>query len=97
MKVEASKPSILGDAKWDELRGTDPIKHIRNFVDCVKSREKPTANSTVTRYGHIASHAAAIAWKLDRKLAFDPVKESFINDEEANRMCSYTRRAPWHA
>ena len=36
------------------------------------------------RRSHIASHAAAIAWILKRKLKFDPVKEEFVGDEEAN-------------
>ncbi len=96
-KMEASKPSILEGVEFDELPGTDPIKHVRNFLDCVKSREKPSCNSTVARYGHNAGHAAAIAWKLGRKVNFDPVTETFIGDAEANRMRSRARRAPWHA
>jgi predicted dehydrogenase len=95
-KIEVSNPSFLEGAKFDpELLGTDPIKHVRNFLDCVKSREKPVCNSTVARYGHVAGHAAAISWKLGRKMQFDPKTESFVGDEEANRMRSRARRAPW--
>jgi hypothetical protein len=36
------------------------------------------------RRSHIACHAAAIAWILQRKLTIDPVKEVFVNDDEAN-------------
>ena len=50
-----------------------------------------------TRHGHIASHAAAIGWQLGRKVHFDPATETFVNDDEANRMCSRARRAPWTA
>lgn len=37
------------------------------------------------------------AWQLGRKVTFDPVKESFVGDDEANRMRTRARRAPWHA
>ena len=96
-KMAASKPSILEGVTYDELPGTDPIKHVRNFLDCVKTREKPACNSTVARKGHVACHAAAISWKLGRKMRFDPATESFLDDDEANRMRSRARRAPWHA
>jgi hypothetical protein len=79
------------------MAGTDPSKHVRDFLDCVKSRKKPAANADVTRRGHIVSHAAAIGWRLGRKVRFDPVTETFINDPEANRQCSRARRSPWHA
>jgi len=90
-----------GDDGWVEagdfepIAGVDPIQHVRNFLDCVKTREKPTCNSTVARYSHMACFAAAASWKLGRKLTFDPATESFVNDEQANRMRNYTRRAPY--
>jgi len=50
----------------------------------------------VMRNSHIACHAAAIAWQPGRKVTFNPVKEAFIGDEEANRMRTRAKRAPWH-
>ncbi len=96
-KVAVSSPSLLEPGTPAIMAGTDPSKHVRDFLDCVKSRAKPAANADVTRRGHIVSHAAAIGWRLGRKVQFDPVKETFVNDDEANRMCSRARRAPWHA
>ena len=40
------------------------------------------------RHSHIACHAAALAWMLGRKLKFDPVREEFLGDPEANRLRS---------
>lgn len=94
-KIVTSDPALLATGRPAEMHGTDPSKNVRDFLDCVKSRGKPACNSTVARYGHVACHAAAIAWKLGRKLRFDPVKEEFIGDEEANRMRSQPRRAPY--
>ena len=94
-QIKASNPKFIEGRKFDAIAGTDPIMHVRNFLDCVKSRKKPVCNSTVARYGHLTCFAAAISWKLGRKLTFDPVKEVFVNDDEANAMRTYERRAPY--
>lgn len=96
-KVAVSNPKLLEGGTPAPMAGTDPSKHVRDFLDCVKSRAKPAANADVTRRGHIVSHVAAIGWRLGRKVNFDPVSETFRDDVEANRMCSRARRAPWHA
>lgn len=76
--------------------GLSATQNVRNFFDCVKSGASPLANSRVMRHSHIACHAAAIAWTLGRKVKFDPIKEHFIGDDEANRMKSRALREPWH-
>jgi predicted dehydrogenase len=96
-KVAVSNPRLLEGGAPAEMAGTDPSKHVRDFLDCIKTRAKPAANADVTRRGHIVSHVAAIGWRLGRKVRFDPVKEVFLDDVEANRMCSRARRAPWHS
>ena len=75
--------------------GTAPGSHVRNFFDCVKSRAQTAANADVMRWSHTAAYAAAISWKLGRKLRFDPVKEAFFGDDEANRLRLRAMRAPW--
>ncbi len=77
------------------LPGTDPSTHIRNFLDCVKSRTPANSNADVAARSHVACHAAYIAWQLGRTLKFDPVKEEFVDDATANRMRSRAMRDPW--
>lgn len=92
---------VAPDSLRKELRpitvmpGTSPQTHVRNFFDCVKSRSQPVCNAAVTRRSHTACLAAALSWILKRKLKFDPVKEEFLGDEEANRMRSRAMRQPW--
>lgn len=93
--IESSDPALLKGMPENEIVGTDPVLHVRNFLDCVKTREQPVCNSTAVRYGHMACFAAAISWKLGRKVTFDPKTESFVNDDEANALRSYQRRAPY--
>jgi predicted dehydrogenase len=96
-KVAVSDPRMIEGGAPATMAGTDPSKHVRDFLDCIRTRGQPAANADVTRRGHIVSHVAAIGWRLGRKVTFDPQSETFVNDIEANRMCSRARRAPWHA
>ena len=96
-KVVAEPAALLAGARIPDMAGTDPTGHVRDFLDCVKSRGQPACNSAVMRRGHIACHAAAIGHSLGRKVRFDPATESFPDDPEANRLRSRARRAPWHA
>lgn len=96
-KIIASADSLLAGATLDEMAGTNPERHVREFLDCVKSRGTTAANSVTTRSTHVACHAAAIATRLGRKMTFEPATESFVGDDEANRLRSRARQAPWHA
>jgi predicted dehydrogenase len=76
-------------------RGTDPTLHIKNLLDCVRSRSKTRANASATANAHITSHGQYVAAQLKRKVYYDPEKREFINDEEANRLISRAYREPY--
>src|SRR5262245_35259196 len=93
--IEVYPKSLRGELKGlpdKQVSGLDVSAHSRNFFDCVKSRECPAANSQVMRRSHIACHAAALSWLLNRKLHLDPAKEEFIGDDEANGLRSLPSR-----
>jgi predicted dehydrogenase len=97
---DSGRMAIYPDALRSEIRdftqaGTDPTWHIREFLDCVKTRGVTSANASVCGQSHIVCHAAYIAWQLGRPLKFDPVKEEFLGDEEANRLRKREKREPW--
>jgi hypothetical protein len=89
-KPESLEKELPDAAK--RVRGLDVSAHARNFFDCIRSRGTPAANADVMRRSHVACHAAALAWILQRKLKLDPVKEEFIGDDEANRLRSRPSR-----
>lgn len=93
-RFAVSSPALLQNSP-PPVNGLDAEPHVRNFFDCVKSRQQPSTNASIVRHSHIACHAAALSWMLGRKLQFDPVKEEFIGDEEANRMRTRAVRNPW--
>ena len=62
------------------------MNHARNFFDCVKSRQPTVANPDVMHHSMSTVHAANICMWLTRDLKYDPMKEEFVNDPEANRL-----------
>ncbi len=90
--IVGSDKNLFGNKAPEKMLGIDPAKHVRDFLDCVKSRKQPACNSVITRNGHVTGHAASIAWRLGRKLTFDPKTERFVGDDEANALCKRERR-----
>lgn len=94
-RMAVSNDKLRSDIKYIPMAGTDPINHIREFLECVKSRQNPSSHALVAANAHIACHCAYIAWQLGRKVKFDPKTETFPGDDEANRMISRVTREPW--
>jgi hypothetical protein len=92
--LEASSPALLS-GKGAKVSGYPADFHVRNFLDCVKSRGQTRANADVACWAHIACHAANVALFLGRKVKFDPKTKEFIGDAEANRLRSEALRDPW--
>ena len=70
--------------------------HVRNFIDCVLSRQQPVAPIEVGHRSISLAHLGNIAMRLQRDLEWDPDKERFINDAQADRLLSRPMRSPWH-
>jgi hypothetical protein len=93
-ELVASSPSLLVN-KGAKIGGYPADFHVRDFLDCVKTRAQTRANADVACNSHIACHAANISLFLGRKVVYDPVKHEFPGDEEANRLRSEALREPW--
>lgn len=70
--------------------------HQQNFVDAVRSRKQPESELAYARRMTLPMHLALISWRLGRKLDWDPDKEEFIDDAEANAMRSRPYRQKWN-
>jgi hypothetical protein len=94
-KLVLSSPELTAGREIAEVGGYPATFHVRNFLDCVKSRSQPNTNAEAACNAHIACNAANIAIALNRTVKFDPVKNEFIGDEHANRLRSEALREPW--
>jgi Oxidoreductase family, C-terminal alpha/beta domain/Oxidoreductase family, NAD-binding Rossmann fold len=98
-RPEVSSPALLADFSkvvGDYMARTQrPMSHVRDFFNCVKSRRLTVANPVVMHRSMSAVHAANICMWLKRDMKYDPVKEEFIGDAEANRLRSRAMREPY--
>jgi predicted dehydrogenase len=70
-------------------------EHYLNWLECIRSRKQPITPAEVAHRSCSACLLSHIAMKLPRKLYWNPEKERFINDDEANAMLSRPQRYPY--
>ena len=93
------QPENLIDQNEDafKVQLTRSPDHARNFLDCVKSRAITVCPIDESVHSDSLCHLSEIALHLNRKLVWDPQKERFPGDEEANlRLLSPKMRSSWH-
>ena len=76
-------------------KGYPQSNHVRNFLDCVKSRQRPIAPAEGAHRANSTCQVANICMQLGRPLKYDPVNEKFEGDPMADRMLSRANRLPW--
>ncbi len=77
-----SDQTALWQARW----------HMQNWLDCIRSRKQPVADVEIGHRSVSVCHLVNIARQAGRKLRWDPQKEVFVGDDEANRYLTRTRR-----
>ena len=69
--------------------------HHDNWLECIRTRQRPIADVEVGCRSVTVCHLGNIAYWLNRPLKWDPVKEQFVGDDAANRWLDRPKRAPW--
>lgn len=95
--IEAQPEGIL---EWNpgpkDTRLTYKTSEKRDFLDSVKSRQQPLYDAEAGHRNNSLAHLSLIAIDLGRKLKWDPAREQFVDDAEANRRLKpITWHAPW--
>jgi len=98
---DVSSPTLLLEYKKvlaDYVARTQrPLNHVRDFLNCIKSRRQPVASPTVMYQSMCICLAADICEQVRRSLKFDLRKAEFIGDAEANRLRLRAMRPPFVA
>ena len=89
---DSLRDSEIGPGDASLCRSAD---HVRNFLDCIPTRAQTVTPIEVAHRAISVSHLGNIAMQLGRKVAWDPAKERFIDDSEAERMRARAMRGPW--
>ncbi len=86
----------------DEPREAKPVPQYKgtggiygDFIECVKTREKPFRDIELAVNTVTVSHLGIVAYKLERSLKWDAENQNFPEDDEANRFLDRARREPW--
>ena len=70
-------------------------QHVRNFLDCVKSRQKPNADVEEGHLSAVMCHLGNLSTRLGRSLTWDAEHERVVGDNEANALLTKAYRKPW--
>jgi len=96
-RIDANPKSLLSSTiKPNEIHLYESTNHKANFYECVRSRKQTVAPAEIAHRSCTVCLLGDIAMRLGRKLKWDPQREQFINDPEANRLISRPMRSPWH-
>jgi len=100
---------VIGNGRWrafdakgklvKESGGSygNDIAHVKNFLDCMRSRGKPNADlETVGHPSSLLCHLGNASWRAGRTLRFDPATYTFTGDADANQFLTRPEyRQPW--
>lgn len=94
--LTASNPALLkSQIGKDEIHLYRSSDHHRNWLECIRSRQPAICSVEVAHRACTACLLSHIAMKLPRRLYWDPIRERFRNDDEANRMLARAQRWPY--
>ncbi|HEX8202465.1 MAG TPA: Gfo/Idh/MocA family oxidoreductase [Isosphaeraceae bacterium] len=96
-KIEASEAKLLEEKLADDaVRLYVSRDHMGNFLECLRTREKPICDVEIGHRSVSVCHLGVISLRMGgRKLVWDPDREHFVGDALANLMLSRPMRAPW--
>ncbi len=95
-EIKASKPELLDTPlPCDAVRLYKSDNHMGNFFDCVRSRKDPICKVEIGHRSISIAHLGGISVRLGRALHWDPVKEEFVGDAEANGWLKREMRKPY--
>ncbi len=95
-KLYAGFRSTIPDLKQKLALMPDPAPQVTDFLDSVRYRKKFALNESNGFRSCTIINMGKIALQLGRSLRFDPATQTFVNDDEANRMINPPMRSPWH-
>ncbi|GHT50679.1 oxidoreductase [Bacteroidia bacterium] len=78
-----------------EIKLYESNDHYQNWLDCIKSRQQPICTAEIGHRTASVCFLTNIGYELKRPLRWDPAKEEFVNDAEANKLRSGEVRKPW--
>lgn len=93
--IEGGPPEIFEEMGMANRQLTGGNNHHSNWLECIRTRGRTSTDEEIGHRTASVGHLAHIAFKLGRSLKWDPAKETFPDDPQANRLRSRAMREPW--
>ncbi|PIW14268.1 MAG: hypothetical protein COW34_07765, partial [Armatimonadetes bacterium CG17_big_fil_post_rev_8_21_14_2_50_66_6] len=93
--LEGAPEEIFRELGLKSREVTGANNHHANWFECIRTRGRTSTDEEIGHRSASLGHLAILAFKLERSLKWDPEKEEFLGDEEANRLRSRAMREPW--
>ncbi len=94
--LESDPPGLIGEPIGPtEIRLYESPGHHQDWVNAIRTRTRPICDAEIGHRSATVCHLGNIAYWFKRPLRWDPDKEKFLDDDEANRMCQRAMRSPW--
>ncbi|MFI4946498.1 MAG: Gfo/Idh/MocA family protein, partial [Burkholderiales bacterium] len=90
----APRTTPLQESGYEQVRDQF-VPHVRDFLDCVKSRKTPISDLASSHRASVPCHLANLALRLGRTLHWDAAKQDLVADPEASKLLTKEYRGPW--
>ncbi|MDA1214983.1 MAG: gfo/Idh/MocA family oxidoreductase, partial [Planctomycetota bacterium] len=84
------QPGAVGSSTGDAI-----ANHLRNFIDAVKTRQRPTCDAVTAHSASTLSQLGNISYRLGRELQFEPNQPLMGVENDVTRLLSQPSRSPW--
>ena len=92
---EEITPDLFRMQPRDGSAADSTFLHTENFIQCVRTREKPLADVEIGHRSTIAAHLANISYRTGHKLTWDASQEAIVDDAQASMLLGRNARKPW--
>ena len=93
--INGGPDSLFEELKLKRRQASGANNHHANWFECMKTRKQPSSHEEIGHRGASLGHLVASSFRLERSLKWNPVKEVFEGDEQANSLLTQPIREPW--
>jgi predicted dehydrogenase len=86
---------MIGEPRRGTGGGDYHLAHVRNFLECMDSRQAPRSDVEIGHNSMLACHLGNIAYRAGRRVQWDAKAERIVGDDEAQKLVMKAYRAPW--
>jgi len=93
--IEGGPDAIFQEMKLKTREVSGANNHHENWFECMRTRKQPSSHEEIGHRAASLGHLVAASFRLERSLKWNPAKEVFEGDDQANALLACPMREPW--